>query len=158
WFAAAAALAGGIAAVILGFAFVAVFPGVLPTWFLLARARQVVRTRPEALVDADDPDALFVGVVPRQNWGKLMLELSDDMGFLRIDGERQRLLYEGDRERWTIPAASVLSCEVEGFDFGPSAPDGQAAFWVVVLRANVEGRVWEAPLALRPVRLRPVTR
>ncbi|HEY1064452.1 MAG TPA: hypothetical protein VGE52_00020, partial [Pirellulales bacterium] len=38
------------------------------------------------------------------------------VGFARIDFELGRLLFEGDLSRWSIPAESILRCEVESVD------------------------------------------
>ena len=42
-----------------------------------------------------------------------MLETASDVGFLRLDSARGLLLFEGDKERYWVPAGAILSCEVE---------------------------------------------
>jgi hypothetical protein len=66
-------------------------------------------------VDPDGPEAIFVEMVPRRHWARAnrMLETAGDLGFLRIDAGRGLLLFEGDRERYQIPAGAILGCEVE---------------------------------------------
>jgi hypothetical protein len=110
-----------------------------------------IRRRGQALVDPDDPEATYVGMIPRKNWGRLMAENSEDIGFAKIDRARRVLLFEGDRQRWTIPAASIESCEMEEFSIGPPNPKENNLFAVAVLRVNVGGQVWEAPLSMTKV-------
>src|SRR5262249_5594854 len=106
-----------------------------------------IRRRGNAHVDPDDADAFYVGLIPRKNWGKIMAENAEDIGYAKIDPLRRVLLFEGDRQRWTIPAASIEACEMAEFCVGPVGPDDGNVFAVAVLKANVGGRVWEAPLA-----------
>jgi hypothetical protein len=80
----------------------------------------------------------------------MMLESAADVGFLKVDEARSCLLYEGDVERWRIPAKSVLSCEVEEFVVGEGG-HGAQSFYVAVLRADVSGQVWEAPFTRRHI-------
>jgi len=142
-----------VLSVIGGLVWMAMFADFLPSWHYHRVARRVVAERAEAIVHPDDPAAEFVQVVPRKNWGRVMLENADDVGFLLLDQRRGVILYEGDFERWIIPRESVISFELEAFDVGPPDPTAGAAFWLVVLKANVGGKVWEAPVAPRPYNL-----
>src|SRR5262249_4550790 len=56
----------------------------IANWYLKRKVRKAFRWRPDCNVDPDDPEATFVEVVPRQNWGKLMLETATDVGFLLV--------------------------------------------------------------------------
>jgi hypothetical protein len=113
-------------------------------------------SRPDKLVEPSDPDALFVEVVLRENWprNQFMLEPAIDVGFLRIDVDRQVLLFEGDKERYIVPAASILSCEVEQMQTATYVVAGQPRTrtdprYAAVLRANRFDGPWEAALAVR---------
>src|SRR5206468_8997785 len=99
----------------------------------------------------DDPDAVFVEIVPRENWYRLMLETATDVGFLKIDTQSNQLLFEGDKQRYIIPADSVLSATVERF----SPAGGNILYWITVLKATVNGLVWEAPIAIRSIKAFP---
>ena len=118
-----------------------------------ARLRQrmlaaTLRKRPSALVQPDDPDAMYVGIVPRENWGRVMLDTATDNGLMRIDPRRRELLFEGDRQRWRIPAASIVSCDLDQYALGgPPQPSQYNVIPLVILRANRDGKVWEAPLS-----------
>lgn len=143
----------GAAMAVVGLVWLGYFVDYLPSRYYHAVARRVIAERPEAFVRPDDPGALFIQTVPRKNWGRVMMENADDVGFLLLDSARGVILFEGDRERWMIPRESVVSCELEAFDVGPNDPNVGPVFWLVALKANVGGVVWEAPIAPRPVEL-----
>jgi hypothetical protein len=151
--ASAATLAGGFGFLFLGIV-VARFINVLPSRYLFARLCREIATRPDAIVRPGDPGAVFVEVVPRRNWVPKDGENADDFGLLRVDEERGLLLFEGGAERWAVPAAAVLGCEVIEYCAHPQT--GEAAnIPVLVLTANVGGVVWERPLCLRSMECRP---
>jgi hypothetical protein len=117
-------------------------------WHRLARRK--FRERPDLLVDPEDPDALFVEVIPRRNWNRLMIDSADDIGFLSVDPRRGFILFEGDKERYRIPKAAVISCDVEAIPVGEGNA-GISDHYMVVLRARVGDALWEAPLARRHI-------
>jgi hypothetical protein len=94
--------------------------------------------RPDAWVSTDDPQATYVAVVPRKNWGPTMR--STDRGFLLVDQVQRGLVFEGLRERYRIPATAILSCEIESMIAGSS-------LYAVVLRGYDEKSQseWEIP-------------
>jgi hypothetical protein len=146
-------IALGAIALVASLAWLTLYGDYLPARYFHARARRVVADRPDPFVHPDDEGAFFIQRIPRANWGRVMLENADELGFMRLDEERGLILFEGDRERWMIPRESVVSYDLDAFDIGPSDANVGPAFWLVVLKVNVEGRVWESPLALRPVTL-----
>ena len=99
------------------------------------------------LVEPNDPDALFVEVVPKLHWGKAMLDNASDIGLLVVDKARHEIRFEGDQERWRVPAASITSCEIEKYVQGQGA--GATRIFYVVLRATRREGFWEAPLRER---------
>lgn len=101
-------------------------------------------SRADRIVSPDDQDAIFVEVVPRRNWGQLMLETATDVGYLLVDKSQRRVLFEGDRERYLIPGGAVVSCQTQSVYFGQN----ESCF--TVIQALLEsGEVWEAPVAFR---------
>ncbi len=77
-------------------------PNIFGEWYFKKRAMSEIRSRPNWIVDPDDPDAIFVQIVPRCNWGRVMLETASDVGFLKLDENRREILFEGDKERYRI--------------------------------------------------------
>ena len=145
----------GITLLVLGgalFLGVASFFFINPNYFGNRYVRKLARRefsrRPGCVVDANDPDALFVEIVPKLNWGKLMLETAQDVGFLVLDRGRRQVLFEGDKERCRIPAAAITQCEVEEFVEGKGTAAATRVYYVV-LRAAHPTRFWEAPIRQR---------
>lgn len=69
------------------------------------------------------------------------------MGFLVVDVAHRELRFEGDRERFRVPADALLSCEVEKSVFSSSAKPTAPGYFLVTLRAPLAGGVWESPVA-----------
>jgi hypothetical protein len=128
--------------------FFLVNPTYLGNRYLLKVVRREFARRTGCLVQPNDPEALFVEVVPKLNWGKMVLESATDVGFLHVDKRRREVLFEGDKERWRIPAAAILSSEVEFFVEGQGTHAARKVFYAV-LRARRPGQFWEAPLRER---------
>jgi hypothetical protein len=141
---------GGFALMFGSLVYMACYGDYLPSRFFYRRSLAAIRERPDAVVDTDDPDAVYIQVIPRAHWGKVMMENATEIGLLKIDEQRDALLYEGDCERWVIPGGSVRSCDIEEFAIGDPAQG--TTFPMVVVRATVDGRAWEAPIALRHIR------
>lgn len=143
-----AALAAGGLLFLSSAVFFLVNPTYLGNRYLLKVVRREFARRTGCVVDPHDPEASFVEVVPKLNWGKMTLENASDVGFLRIDKSRREVLFEGDRERWRIPAAAIISCEVDFFVEGQGTHAATKVFYTV-LRARRPGQFWEAPIRER---------
>jgi hypothetical protein len=118
--------------------------------YLYRLTRAAFAHRPELWVEPDDAEAEYIQVIPRDNWGKMMLENATDVGFLKVDRNRRQVLFEGDRERWRIPAAALVTCELESFVLGEGT-QGAQTFFVAVLRAHAGSGLWEAPVTRRHI-------
>lgn len=120
--------------------------------YLRRVAVRTIRQRPGAIVSPEAKDSLFVDVVPRSNWNRMMLENAADIGFLVVDLERREIRFEGDRQRYRIPAESMCSCTLEKSLVMQSASPDATGYWMVVVRAYDAHTVWEAPFAIRPTK------
>jgi hypothetical protein len=127
--------------------------------FMARRTRHAFELRPNPAVDLNDPDLVFVDIIPRIKWGKAMMENATDIGFLQLDSRRHLLIFEGDRQRYWIPAESILSVTHE---FWASA--GQHQFQssptlnhLVVVRALTAEGPWETWFYRRQNAFRPQT-
>ena len=107
--------------------------------------RRQLAERNDALVTFNEPEVCFIEIIPRTNWGKAALENAADMGLLAVDWRRRELRFEGDRERWRIPAEAITNCTVEL----TAGPAGQGGRYITVLRARLPAGEWEWPLAPR---------
>lgn len=75
----------------------------------------IIKQRRDAIVDPDDTDAFFLGIVPRDRWGGASVELASDIGFLRLDSAKKQVLFEGCQDRWILPADAIRSCLLEDY-------------------------------------------
>lgn len=125
--------------------------GIYPARCYLRWLRERVDRRRDAIVASDDPNALFVQVIPRENWMVSMGENAGDLGLLRVDSRRGELRYEGDLERWTVPAECIRSYRLKSFT-PPNGVPFLNQHWVVVLVVELDRRdTWETPLAAHPL-------
>lgn len=108
------------------------------------RLTMAIASRTDALVQADDSRAIFVAMLPRQHWeSQRSAPLGEfDHGLVRVDAERRQVLFEGDRERYVIPAAAILDWSLESLP--PQVRDGMTPAGVVV-RTRLGTGVWEFP-------------
>ncbi len=123
-------------------------PDYFSTRFLLGVIKREFARRPNHLVSPNDPEAHFVQIIPRANWGKIKLEDASDVGFMKVDEQKSEILFEGDNEYFRIPVASLTSCEVERF-VAAEGTHGATTFYRLVLAANHPSGFWEAPIGPR---------
>jgi hypothetical protein len=97
--------------------------------------------RTDCIVSPDDPDALFVSIVPLPHLPKIMLEEATDIGFLKPDMSRKEILFEGDRQRYRIPAGAVDVCSLASHVQG--AGEAQVTRYYLHLRARTDEGNWE---------------
>ena len=122
------------------------FPAALRNGYVRALLRREITQRPDAIVHAD-ADSLFVEIVPRSNWNRLMWRTETDMGFLAVDVAHREIRFEGDKERFRVPVDALVSCEVEKSLFSSSAKPTAPGYFMVVLRVPLPGGLWEAPVS-----------
>lgn len=121
--------------------------------YYLGRAKRFFSLRRDRIVDPDRTSNLptfFVEVVPRRNWGKLMLETATDVGFLQVDARRGEIRFEGDCERYRIPARAIRDCAIEQIVM--SAGQSTITYYAVVISGDTATGPWEAPFIARQTR------
>src|SRR5260370_7297773 len=117
-----------LSGLLIGAGLLAAISGVVICWnnvdflndrYIFRLTGSLVRGGPDALVEPDHPEGVFVSVKPRKNWGNLdPASKTSDRGFLLVDTRGQQLLFEGLRERYRIPARALIPCEIEPMDVG----------------------------------------
>lgn len=117
--------------------------------YLRNLTRKIIRARPNSLVDVDDPEAIFVEIVPRRNWGRMMGETASDVGFFLIDPVRGELRFEGDCETYRVPGSAITYCEIEEVIFGEGIPGSSITIYPTVVGADTATGPWEAPIVFR---------
>lgn len=145
-----AGLTCGIASV---FALIS-FQQVLASRFLRWKASHSFVGRSDLLVRPDDPEAVFVDFLPRSHWGQNMLEPATDIGFLKIDGSRRELVWEGDLRRYRIPFDAVTDCQIEEYILGREQWEADKHF-VTVLQVDTSTGPREIPLSCRHLNFAP---
>lgn len=121
---------------------------------ILDTTRRVLAGRADSAVRLDRPDLYFVEIVPRRNWGKGSARRVTDIGFLELNPTQRELIFQGDRERYWIPAESIISVQHECFaeavqhEFQRSP----TLHHFVVVRAMTTAGPWETCLHCRQPR------
>jgi hypothetical protein len=135
-----------------GILFTIWFADYLPSRCLYRVLCRELELRPGKLVHVNDAGVEVIQVVPRSHWSQVMLEDAADVGLLMIDRQRQMILFEGDHERWVIPAASIQSCEVVDYVPGQGQTTANGLrFYLAALQVNVGGKLWEACITRRQI-------
>jgi hypothetical protein len=141
----------GLAIVVLGAGVVASFLWLLwagqslASRYLIQAAKQNLRLRAESLVNVNELELMPVEIFSRDTWKSPVVK-SADFGFLWLDARSRCLLFEGNKQRWQIPAGAVRSCRIEEARVGPEEQDGGDTRSFVVLAADLDGHPWEAPM------------
>jgi hypothetical protein len=126
--------------------------------------RKVVHARPDRWVDPsrDSPggESVFIDVLRDVDPLRPLSGSVTDTGFLQFDADHRQLLFEGNAERYRIPADAIRFCQAEsiGQQFHPLIRWTLRPHDLVVLRAATAAGVWQAWFWCRNVRLRPVGR
>jgi hypothetical protein len=129
------------------------FIGYYPARCSLRWLRERIDRRPDAIVKSDDPDACFVQMIPRENWTDAIDEHPSDVGLLVLDRGCDELRYEGDVERWTLPAESIRTFDLHAFKApGPRGTTNEIAVVVMVVELDHD-KTREIPLACHPIHL-----
>ncbi len=136
----------GAALFVFGAVWGTLFSGRLGNGYIRMVAIREIKRRPDAIVQPD-ADSLYVEIIPRENWNRLMQRNSTDIGFLTVDAARREIRFEGDMERYRIPADALLSCEVEKSVLTAAAKPTAPGFYMVVVRAEGASGIWEAPVS-----------
>ncbi len=115
-------------------------------WYYRRVVAREVAAREDPLFPPDHPGAVYCEMLPRRAWSDLEGHRDEcEGGFLLADAERG-LLFEGDRYRFVIPAATVERCELEEVVSRAGQPGTTAGFFAVVLVVRTADGARELPL------------
>lgn len=104
--------------------------------------RRAIASRPSPLVDHSDSRAIFAEMCPRRHWnGPSPANGEYNQGLMLVDGNERVIRFEGDYQRYWIPADSILACTVEAL----GGMGTTAAMFAVVLQVRIGSGVWEFP-------------
>jgi hypothetical protein len=120
------------------------------------RLRREIGSRPEKLVDPQDPESIFVSIIPRASFAKVQWTMASDVLLLKLDKSRRQLIMEGDSDRYRIPAGAISVCEPQCF-FHPIDVKHEKQLWMVRLMIRVEQGWQELLLSVNSTRWSPTT-
>ncbi len=150
------ALAIGVAGFNWG-AYVALFCTSVPeNRWIERRLRREIGARPEKLVDPQDPESVFVSLIPRASFAKIQWTMASDVLLLKVDKKGRQLIMEGDSDRYRIPAGAISVCEPQCF-FHPIDVKHDKQLWMVRLMIRVEQSWQELLLSVNATRWDPTT-
>jgi hypothetical protein len=127
--------------------------------FGYAITRNAIDLRPDAIVRASDPSAVYVEVIPRERWTEIIPDRASDGGFIRVDEPHGVVLFEGIKQRYCIPGSAIQLCE--SVSTQPQA--GNLGLFATVIQAplpadasnpNTTMMNWEAAFMIRPITFR----
>lgn len=126
----------------------------LKNFWLRHVARQEIKNRRDKLVDPDNLDSRFVEVVPKSNWGIKIPENATDIGFLSIDFQNKQILFEGDNERYCIPAEAIINCHQDSYSRSMKVDKYGARYQICFYFVIITTRISERAIAEIPFRIR----
>jgi hypothetical protein len=100
---------------------------------LIKTGRSRVTQRPSTLIKRFDETVFAVEMIQRETWEAVAPKVVD-FGFLIVDSASRRLLYEGNKERWIVPAGSIGKLKIEEVQYGTAGESatGQLRCFVVL--------------------------
>jgi hypothetical protein len=85
--------------------------------YLIRVARSRIQTRSAALINSFDEKTFSVELIQRETWEAVLPKVVD-FGFLRVEPDHQRILYEGNLEHWIVPFSAIKTCKIEEIQYG----------------------------------------
>jgi hypothetical protein len=134
---------GALVALVVAFLYLIMVGQFVAAAYGIRVGRNRLRTRPNAMFDGTEDDLLGVEIFDRENWTKTVSK-SSDYGFLRIDRPQARLLFEGNKFRWTLPIPALTACRIEECIVGSEGNPNAEKRYFVVIGAAGDGKPWEA--------------
>lgn len=108
---------------------------------LVRMVRDQIRKRAGVHLNPDSDDWIPVEIYVRDQFAKQVQKMRD-LGVLQPDQRGRRIWFEGKKERWCIPAASIQSLTLEEVQLGTPGQSalGALLYYVVVRFAGDEGQ------------------
>jgi hypothetical protein len=130
-------------AVIATFLYMVVVGQFVAVAYAVRAARNKLQDRPNAVFSGTEHDLVAVQIYDRKSWTATIAK-SSDYGFLRIDRQHAKLLFEGNKFRWTLPIAALTACRIEESIVGSEGNPNPQKRYFVVINAPKDGQTWEA--------------
>jgi len=134
---------GAFVALVVAFLYLIMIGQFIAAAYGIRVGRNRLRTRPNAMFDGTEDDLLGVEIFDRENWTKTVSK-SSDYGFLRIDRPQSKLMFEGNKFRWTLPISALTACRIEESIVGSEGNPNPEKRYFVVIGAAGDGKPWDA--------------
>lgn len=130
----------GFASLTIPFTYAEMFGNYWAASYLIGVAKRRIRRRSAPLVKAFDEGTFAVELAERATWDAAAPKVID-YGFMRVDAAGQRIVYEGNLERWSVPYGAVRLCKIEEVQFGTGGESatGQLRCFVVLVIQKQSG-------------------
>ena len=134
---------GALLAIVVAFLYLVKIGQFISARYGIHAARNRLPTRPNAMFSGMEDDLLTVEIFERESWTATVSRASD-YGFLRIDRQQAKLVFEGNKFRWTLPTSALIACRIEESIVGSEGnPKAEKRYYVVLVAAK-NGGTWEA--------------
>lgn len=120
------------------------------------RLREEIRLRADAWVDADDPESIYLDIVPRRRFAGIGARRTSDIVLLKVDESQKTVLMEGDCRRYRMPVDSIWRCEAQCL-YLASDSEHRFQIWTVRLLIRVEEGLHELLCVVGNVSWKPMT-
>lgn len=136
-------IGGALGAIVLAFVYLVMVGQFLGAAYGIGLARRNLRTRPNAIVGGTGEDLIAIEIFNRESWTSVFA-MSADYGFLKIDRQQSRLLFEGKKFRWSLPITALTGCRIEESIVGSEGDTAAERRYYVVIEAAKGDEHWEA--------------
>ncbi|MBT4867386.1 MAG: hypothetical protein HON53_19965 [Planctomycetaceae bacterium] len=133
---------GAFIAVVTAFVYLILVGQFIAASYGISASRKRMQTRPNAMFGGMEDDLVVVELFARESWTATVSK-STDFGFLRIDRQQAKLLFEGNKFRWTLPISALATCRIEESIVGSEADENADKRYYVVIEAGNNGESWE---------------
>jgi hypothetical protein len=134
---------GAFAGIVVAFIYMIKVGQFIAASYGIGVAKKYLQTRSNALFGGVEDDLVTVEIFDRESW-TAVVSSSSDFGFLQIDRPQSRLLFEGNKFRWTLPIPAISTCRIEESLVGSEGNPNAEKRYFVVIEATNQGEPWEA--------------
>ena len=131
----------GFASLTIPFGYIEMFGDYLASNYLIRVAKRRAKWRGASLIKSLDTQVKCVEMIQRENWAAANAKVVD-FGFLQVDAGRELILFEGNKERWTVPFSAVSHCTIEEVQYGTGGDSitGQLRCYVALVFQKESGQ------------------
>ena len=134
--------AAAVGGVVIAFQYMMRMGQFLAAAFGIRCARGRLRLRSASPFSGEEQELFTVELFDREKWTSVVAN-SDDFGFMQIDRSRRLLTFEGNKNRWTLPASAISAFRLEESIVGSEGNASPEKRYYVVVKARQDEGDWE---------------